>query len=44
MRFDDEFKEVILASPYANWDCSEGKTVGSVLVRADRELKAKMRE
>lgn len=44
MRWDDEVKEAILGSPYADWDCSEGKTVGSVLVRADRELKAKMRE
>jgi hypothetical protein len=44
MRWDDEVKEVILASPLADWDCSEGKTVGSALVRADREQKAKMRE
>ena len=44
MRWDDELKKVILASPYSDWDCSEGKTVGSAMVRADRELKAKMRE
>ena len=44
LRVDDELKEVILASPYADWDCSDGKTVSGVLVRADRELKTKMRE
>jgi len=41
---DDEVRDAVLASPLADWDCSEGKVVGSALLRADRELKAKMSE